>query len=68
MSEPPIEEPLEDWLEQRTPADPASEREQAAPPDLSSPLAAEEADLLEQGEAISGPDEEYPPTDPTSEA
>jgi len=52
--------PEADWLEQEQQADPAAEHDQEWP--IHAPIDADEADLLEQAQEVTGdPDEEYIP-------
>jgi hypothetical protein len=59
MTEPPMEEPVEDWLDQHQPVDP--EDESPSPPELDATVEADEADVLEQHEPIEeAAEEDYP--------
>ncbi len=66
QTEPTIEEPAEDWLEQREPVVPGQPSEEPAPAgDPTTPLPddADEADVVEQRAELSVDDEEdYPET------
>jgi hypothetical protein len=57
-TEKPVEEPVEDWIEQQVLADP--DEEPTVAPEIAPGTAANEADLLEQHEIVTEPEDDYP--------